>query len=212
MKLLSTGNPKETASKEQRDEAADDWEPQRDISLGPHPKSNVRLLSNICMDLLVEYVDCVESLVGVAETIRVKLAEAVAPLFVTQYQTEVMLPDCTQLDKASLSTVLDLCDTTRLQRLILAVCGRGFTDAQATHFAAKGPWNHLISLTLGGAYCLSDEGLLKVLSTAPNLVTLSIPQGSRLTGGIEKLPGMSPQLRDLNIQDCRREHNHRKIP
>ena len=48
----------------------------------------------------------------------------------------------------------------RLQRLELDLCGRGFTDRLAKTLVNKGALSNLKVLALGGAYRLSDEGLL----------------------------------------------------
>ena len=41
------------------------------MSLGARPRTRVRPLFSLCIDLLTEYIDCVDSLEGVPETIRV---------------------------------------------------------------------------------------------------------------------------------------------
>ena len=41
------------------------------MSLGARPRSCVRPLFSLCIDLLTEYIDCVDSLEGVPEAIRV---------------------------------------------------------------------------------------------------------------------------------------------
>lgn len=54
------------------------WAPSRDPSLGPHPRSAVGPLFDACLRVLTTYVDCIESLVGVPDAIRVRLAASVA--------------------------------------------------------------------------------------------------------------------------------------
>lgn len=59
-------------------------------------------------------------------------------------------------------------------------------------------------LHLGGAYRLTDDGLLALLAAARDLCALSVPQASRLTGRlVEALPSCALRLVDLNLQDCR---------
>ena len=58
----------------------------------------------------------------------------------------------------------------------------------------------LIPLTLHALY----TGLEFVLSACPNLMSLSLPSCSRLTGSVLKqLPGSCPTLQRLDLQDCR---------
>eukprot|EP00879_Flechtneria_rotunda_P026293 GHRR01028028.1.p1 GENE.GHRR01028028.1~~GHRR01028028.1.p1 ORF type:complete len:517 (+),score=163.65 GHRR01028028.1:303-1853(+) len=92
----------------------------------------------------------------------------------------------------------------RLERLELGHCGRGFTDGAAAALAAAGPFQHLTVLRLGGAYKLTDQGILKVLEAAPMLKELAVPSASRLTGAcLDRLPAVAPQLCSLDLSNCR---------
>ncbi|KXZ44033.1 hypothetical protein GPECTOR_75g757 [Gonium pectorale] len=191
---------KEAAAEEQQapDDAAA-WEPSRDPRLGPHPRDAVQPLFGRCLEVLTEYIDCVESLVGVPDAIKVRLAADVcarrkmspeaARIFATSVPTEVLLPDCTQLDSAAMGELLKEVAGSRLQRLELGFCGRGFGDEAAGLLAACGPLEGLEVLLLEGAYRLSDAGL---------------ERGSRLTGALlHKLPSLTANLSHLNLADCR---------
>jgi DNA repair protein RAD7 len=175
----------------------------------------------------------VESLWGVPDPIRSQLASAVcarralspdvAQLFGSDFTSELVLPDCVQLDPAAMLQLLQLLvvgrsaaeaaadkqelqekglpdkkrlqddvqqadqeqqqSCSRLERLELGNCGRGFTDEAAAALAAAGPLQQLRVLRLGGAYKLNDGGLLQLLQAAPGLQGLSVPSASRLTGG-----------------------------
>jgi hypothetical protein len=72
----------------------------------------------------------------------------------------------------------------RLERLELGNCGRGFTDEAAAALAEAGPLQQLRVLRLGGAYKLNDAGLLALLQAAPGLQELAVPSASRLTGAL----------------------------
>lgn len=52
------------------------WVPLRDPALGPRPACCVKLLSTSCLDVLVEYIDAVESLWGLPDDMKVRLAAA----------------------------------------------------------------------------------------------------------------------------------------
>ena len=77
----------------------------------------------------------------------------------------------------------------RLERLELGMCGRGFGDAVAASMVAAGQLSRLRYLTLGGAYRTRDADLAKLLAAAPNLAELRLPQCSRLqdAGAIAQL-------------------------
>jgi hypothetical protein len=62
----------------------------------------------------------------------------------------------------------------------------------------------LQALRLGGAYRLSDAGLQDLLAAAPRLLELGLPQASRITGAaVMALPQLAPQLRVLDLSECR---------
>ncbi|GIL72169.1 hypothetical protein Vretimale_462 [Volvox reticuliferus] len=191
-----------------------EWQPRRDPSLGPHPQESVRSLFETCLDVLTTYVDCVESLWGVPDVIKVRLATSVcrrrkmspevARLFTVGSPAEVLLPDCTQLDAVVMKELVQQVATDRLQRLELGFCGRGFGDEAAALMAAAGPLRALEVLALEGAYRLSDAGLENALSATPSLTSLALPQSSRLSGVLlDKLPALAPGLTHLNLADCR---------
>ncbi|GLI64150.1 hypothetical protein VaNZ11_007335 [Volvox africanus] len=191
-----------------------EWQPRRDPALGPHPQESVRSLFDTCLDVLTTYVDCVESLWGVPDVIKVRLATSVcshrkmspevARLFAVGSPAEMQLPDCTQLDSVVLREIIQQVATERLQRLELGFCGRGFGDEAAALMAAAGPLRALEVLALEGAYRLSDAGLEEALSATPSLTWLAVPQSSRLSGSLlDKLPSLVPGLTHLNLADCR---------
>ncbi|KAG2483984.1 hypothetical protein HYH03_017151 [Edaphochlamys debaryana] len=206
------------AAREAEDALAEaaDWEPSRDPSLGPHPRCPVPPLFATCLGVLTAWVECVESLEGVPDAIRVRLAASVCAqrkmspevsrLFSggSPSPSEVSLPDCTQLDAGAMGALLGEVAGPRLQRLELGFCGRGLGDEAAARAAAAGPLGELEVLELGGAYRLGDGGLGTLLAACPALQRLSLPQAPRLTGGLLlRLPDWTPKLTHLNLADCR---------
>ncbi|GAX78034.1 hypothetical protein CEUSTIGMA_g5476.t1 [Chlamydomonas eustigma] len=191
------------------------WSPTRDVSQGPRPgPSAIPALFTLCLTVLNEYVDCIDSLVGVPDTIRIKLAafvcskrrmsKEVAQLFAQGAPAEVVLPDCHHLDAVSMTDLVQECVTYRLERLELGSCGRGFGDSQAQHLTKLGTLHAMSQLSLGGAYRLSDQGLEQALTVLSALSSLKLAQCSRLTGSvIERLPSLLPILRHLDLHDCR---------
>ena len=49
-----------------------EWKPSRDPKLGPRPQKTVDTLFRGCVELLVEYIDDVDSLLGIPEIIKVE--------------------------------------------------------------------------------------------------------------------------------------------
>ncbi|KAF6264728.1 hypothetical protein COO60DRAFT_17560 [Scenedesmus sp. NREL 46B-D3] len=103
----------------QQEEGADvAWTPSRDPALGPRPSCQVPPLFQIALQLLVTHIDAVETLWGVPDPIRSQLASAVcgqralspdvAQLFGSDFTSELVLPDCVQLDPAAMLQLLQL--------------------------------------------------------------------------------------------------------
>lgn len=167
------------------------WEPSRNPALGPRPSAAVPSLFSLAVTLLVKHIAAVSSLWGVPDSIRSQLAAAVsaqrkltsdvALLFGQDTPTELVIPDCSQLDAKAMRSLLHLllegvvssedgspspaaaaadgsravgaaAGAARLERLELGSCGRGFDDKSAAVVAAAGPLSALRVLRLGGAY------------------------------------------------------------
>ena len=52
--------------------AAVSWKPSRDVKLGSRLPTRVRPLFELCADVLVEYIEDVESLLGLPDSIKVR--------------------------------------------------------------------------------------------------------------------------------------------
>jgi len=98
----------------------------------------------------------------------------------------------------------------RLERLELDMCGRGFGDSAVTALcsAAAGKLPTLRVLSLGGAYRLSDAGLLNLLQAAPALQELHLAQCCRIEGtALQQLPSLTKGLRYAALHSA----SHAKI-
>ncbi|GAB4823302.1 hypothetical protein N2152v2_010348 [Parachlorella kessleri] len=203
------------------------WVPSRDVRLGPRPKNSVPPLFELAMKLVVRYIEDVESLWGIPDVVKGRIAAAVCcrrrlspmvvKLFTEEGPSELVLPDCTQIQADCMQELLLACATTRqvvqlrsvaameLVKLDLGLCGRSLTDDTAATFAgAIGGYPAATSLRLSGAYCLSDKGLVALLRGMRSLHELSLPQCSRLAGpALEQLPSLVPNLRHLDLDECR---------
>lgn len=191
------------------------WEPTRKLlSCPPKGVGVVSKLKNVAIDVIVEYIDDVESLVGLPDSIKSDISLAVCrrrklrpetfALFTEGGPTEVCCIDCTSLDAATLQDQLLEAATHRLELLKLGSCGRGFTDAVAKSFSsACGGFPNLQEIALVSPYLLSDVGLAALLLAAPNLQRLQLRWASRIRGAsILELPQKTPKLMSLDLTGC----------
>ncbi|CAG9466254.1 unnamed protein product [Pedinophyceae sp. YPF-701] len=119
------------------------WEPKRDPRT-PRQTGDIRSLFSMCLDICAGFLDCVESLYGIPDPVKVKIAREAArrrmlspsslPLFTAGAPAEVVLPNCTEIDPGTLIAALPDCLTPRLRRLELGFCGRPLTDRAASVF------------------------------------------------------------------------------
>ncbi|DBB02954.1 hypothetical protein WJX77_009284 [Trebouxia sp. C0004] len=190
------------------------WKPSRDVKLGSRLPSRVRPLFELCADVLVEYIEDVESLLGLPDSIKNRLSAAVCQqrklsnevvhLFSEGQPAEVVLTNCAALEPDAMALFLRDVATPMLERLELTFCGRGLTESAAAALAAAGPLDQLRELTLRGAYRLNDASLCKILRNMPKLQVLRLPQNSLLTeDSIRQLPSLVPLLRELDLSECR---------
>ena len=188
------------------------WVPKRDPKMGPRRKDRVPRLAEMCIRLIAEMLDEVETLWGLPEDFKVRIAmEACerraltsdrAHLFTENAPIEIRLPDCSALDASRLVEVMLLGATPRLQIISLGLCGRGMNDVTAIRLAREGALHGLKHLHLGGAYKLTDEGVAALCKAAPALLELALPRCSRVLGSsIEKLPLLLPDLRHLDLTE-----------
>lgn len=202
------------ASRVSPGKAAVSWTPRRDPKLGSRPICRVRPLFELCADVLVEYIEDVESLLGLPDSIKNRLSAAVCQqrklsnevvhLFSEGGPAEIVLTNCAALEPDAMATVLKDVATSRLERLELTFCGRGLTESTAAALAGAGPLDRLQVLALRGAYRLTDTALCSILRNTSNLQVLRLPQNSLLTeASIKQLPGLLPLLRELDLSECR---------
>lgn len=192
------------------------WKPSRDVSLGPRPQCNVPTLLNIALELVSDYIEDVESLYGLPELVKAKVAATVSRkrvltpaaflLFCQNSPVEVNIPNATMIEPDVMKEGMELAWSSKLQKLNISLCGRGFTDDVVSKLAASGATlSGLQSLTITGAYRLGDESLSALLQKAPNLKQLALSQCSRITG-VEFLPRLTtscPALEDIDFSECR---------
>jgi hypothetical protein len=196
--------------------AAPAWAPPRDPALGRRrggPGAGPPTLQALTLRLAAEHIEAVESLWGLPDGVRARLAAAAAEartlspaaarLFSAGSPAELILPDCSRLEEADLRAALVEAATPALARLELKSCGRGLGDGAARALAAAGPLCALTSLRLDGAYRLEDAGAAALLQAMPNLKELALTRAPRLGGIVEELPRIAPGITALDLSESR---------
>eukprot|EP00850_Spirogloea_muscicola_P000622 SM000002S05702 [mRNA] locus=s2:1777468:1780750:+ [translate_table: standard] len=193
------------------------WAPTRGLDdLPRRPPGALRSLFEMCMALLVTNVDYVESMRGVPDVVRRRLAAALCSrrkmgpkslaLLFEGAPTEVAIPDCSFVTEVELTHAMAQCSTDQLEVLELGMCGRCLSDQglAATICAAPGSMPRLASLSLRGGYRLSDVGLLSILRAAPCLESVELRQCSLVTeAGIDLIAvNAGDRLVNLSLEDC----------
>ncbi|PKA47043.1 F-box protein [Apostasia shenzhenica] len=173
-------------------------------------------LKDLCMDVLCDNAEEIESLEGLPDAIKSKLAmllcrlrrmsSRVLGLLTKGSPADVYLSDCSWTTETVFEEVFSQCNTGNLKALQLDFCGRCLPDYVLHSTLAKSP-NCLPSLnrlSLKGAYCLSDGGLSMIVASAPLLRSLNVSQCSLLTyrGIIAVADKLEEVLRELYIDDC----------
>ena len=183
--------------------------------VAPPPPGRVPSLADLAARLIAANFWAVDSLAGVPDSCRARLAHAAAAARTLDARAarllagggvgSLVLPDATALDAAGLAAVLAAAASPRLEALDLGFCGRGLGTAAATALAAAGPLAGLDSAAFRGAYRVTDPDLATVLGTAPRLRALAVSHAPLLTGAgsVDRLPSLTPHLTALDLSHCR---------
>ncbi|XP_010917190.1 uncharacterized protein [Elaeis guineensis] len=176
----------------------------------------IPLLKDLCLKVLSDNAEEIESLEGIPDVIKHKLilmlcnsrkmSARILGLLMSGTPTEIHLSDCSWATEAEFEGIFIRCNTDSLKVLQLDLCGRCMPDYVVDAILARSP-NSLPSLTtlsLRGAYRLSDDGLNAIVSSAPLLCSINLSQCSLITSSgitnlVEKLDSV---LRELYIDDC----------
>lgn len=179
-------------------------------------QKQVPSLQSICLSILSENADAITSLDFVPDALRHKICWSLCDsrrmdghfleLLVHGTPTEVRIRDCSWLSEELFDKIFKGCNTCKLTVLQLDQGGVCIPDYILCSALARSP-NSLPALTtisLKGAYRLSDAGLSMLASAAPSLKSIDISQCPLLTSeGICCL--VSPLrlvLRELYIDYC----------
>ncbi|KAL6965786.1 hypothetical protein U1Q18_036846 [Sarracenia purpurea var. burkii] len=190
------------------------WIPKNDQNHDvPMP---IPTLQDLCMAILAKNADAITSLDSVPDMLRHKLSQLLCDskrmnshfveLLVQGSPTEIRIRDCSWLAEEKLRSTFEGCETNSLVVLQLDLCGRCLPDYVLVATLAGSP-NSLPALTtvsLKGAYRLSDAGLSALVTSAPALRSINLSQCSLLTSdGINTLAdSLGSILRELHLDYC----------
>lgn len=191
------------------------WVPKKDEKCNIQKKS-APLLQDLCISILVKNSDAITSLDCVPDIMRHKLSHFLCnarrmdghflQLLVHGSPTEIRLGDCSWLTEDDFTGAFEQCDFSNLTVLQLDHGGRCLADYILTTTLARSPKSlpALISLSLRGAYRLSDAGLSVLVSSVPALRSINLRECSLLTSdGICYMgASLGSVLKELYLDDC----------
>jgi DNA repair protein RAD7 len=208
--IVSSGRKKKECDMEKFD--YESWVPPKETGV-PKQHDTVPLLRSVAVKTVTEVIECVETLWGIPDDLRSRLAAEVCRkrkmnsetflLFMKDTSSEVVIPDCSQVEepfflKGSLEALHG-----GLRTLSLGLCGRGMSDDVAKRLAEEAVFGSLETLELRGAYRLTDAACELLIARARNLRHLVLSQCSRIDGTvIAKLPKLVPELKSLDLSWC----------
>ncbi|KAI3447203.1 hypothetical protein Pfo_003868 [Paulownia fortunei] len=179
-------------------------------------QKQVPSLQELCLSILSKNADAITSLDFVPDVLRHKICWFLCDsrrmdghfleLLVHGSPTEIRIRDCSWLSEELFTKIFEGCNASKLTVLQLDQCGGCMPDYTLYATLARSP-NSLPALTtisLKGAYRLSDAGLSMLVSAAPSLKSIDISQCPLLTSeGICCLAiSLRLVLRELYLDNC----------
>lgn len=170
-----------------------DWHPSRvhggECAFTPRKCPS---LQDLCLSVLANNAENLVSLEGVPELFRFRISNAfcerrkmsakLLSLFFQGEPSELHSLDCTQIPEDELTEMMKQISPSRLERMHLHNCGRALSEqCLVATIASPSTVTLLKSISLTGAYRLSDGGLEALLQASPQLVHLDLSTCSFLT-------------------------------
>ncbi|CAA2972551.1 Hypothetical predicted protein, partial [Olea europaea subsp. europaea] len=191
------------------------WVPRKDEKCN-RQKQFPPSLQQLCLSILAKNADAITSLDCIPDVLRHKLCQLLCDsrkmnshflqLLVSGFPTEIRLKDCSWLSEELFIRTFESIDTNNLTVLQLDQCGCCLPDytLSATLAHSLNSLPALTTVSLKGAYRLSDDGLKALVSSAPSITSINLSQCSLLTSvGICSLANsLKSVLRELYIDDC----------
>ncbi|OMO86476.1 Leucine-rich repeat, cysteine-containing subtype [Corchorus olitorius] len=173
-------------------------------------------LLDLSMHTLAKNADAMVSLDHVPDMLRHKLSQLVCDsrkmdahfleLLARGSPTEIRVKDGSQVTEDEFTKIFGSCDTKNLIVLQLDLCGSCMSDYVLQDTLARSPKSlpALVTLSLNGAYRLTDKGLNALAMSAPALHSINLSQCSLLTSaGINNLAiFFKSTLRELYLDEC----------
>ncbi|KAK9099502.1 hypothetical protein Syun_026547 [Stephania yunnanensis] len=172
-------------------------------------------LLDLSVSALAKYAESISSLEGIPDILKNRLSYLLCKsrrmddhfmeLLVGGLPTEVRLKDCSWMTEEQMTKILHGCNFNQLSVLQLDNCGRCLPDyiVRSTLAKSKNTMPSLVSISLRGACRLTDNGLIALISSAPQLRSINLGQCSLLTSsGIhDVLMSVGSSLRELDLTD-----------
>lgn len=210
------------------------WKPRADRQGGSTTAvRKIPSLFEFALQVLCDHFDAVESLEGIPDVVRAPIAAELSrrrtltpqtlPVLVAGYPTELLLSNCTLLDQATMVDAFKGMGISRLQRMELQFCGRGFGDSAVEAILQQGKSSLgentqaavmplLEAISLSGAYRLSDKGLRALVESSPSLKSLKLESCTRVADGgstcLSALCGVAESLEVLSLKLCDMDDNN----
>ncbi|KAH1131808.1 hypothetical protein J1N35_003186 [Gossypium stocksii] len=173
-------------------------------------------LLDLSLCALAKNAEAIVSLNHVPDMLRHKLSRSVSnsrkmdahflQLLASGSPTEIRVNDCSRVTEDEFTKIFGCCDTKNLTVLQLDLCGSCIPDyvLQDTLAHSSKSLPALVTLSLNGAYRLTDQGLNALALSAPALQSINLSQCSLLTSsGINDLANcFESTLRELYLDEC----------
>ncbi|KAI7902081.1 uncharacterized protein BX663DRAFT_511683 [Cokeromyces recurvatus] len=171
-----------------------------------YPKEHLPSLQDICISIVANYIDQVESFGFISDDNFEKLAKIIsrnrklnnqtAKLFMEPYRKFLSLYDCTNMTEDGLYMISQFCP--RLTKLQLIYCGH-MTDRVLNGYKER--LHHLSSLEVSGAFLVTKKAWISFFEcVGPRLESFSIRHSARFTKEcLEALVTYCPNLKELKL-------------
>ncbi|KAK6248900.1 hypothetical protein QUC31_020465 [Theobroma cacao] len=219
LEMIKTRNSSSTDKKKYSRgglEAEFKWVPKNYKGSSISMARDVPSLLDLSLRALAKNAEAMVSLEHVPDVLRHKLSQLVCDnrkmdahfleLLVRGSPTEIRVNDCSGVTEDEFTKMFGCCDTKNLIVLQLDLCGSCLPDyvLQGTLAHSSNSLPALVTLSLDGAYRLSDKGLNLLALSAPALQSINLSQCSLLTSaGINNLAScFESTLRELYLDEC----------
>ncbi|CAL1357481.1 unnamed protein product [Linum trigynum] len=206
----------ERATSDKANSVAINWTPRGDVGGCNRSRTLVPSLEQLCMEGLAKNADAITSLDCVPDVFRHRLSQLLCDsrkmnthflnLLACGSPSEIRIRDCSWLTEEEFTDCVQGLDTSNLTVLQLDYSGRGIPDyvLHSTLAASPGSMPVLNTLSLNGAYRLSDIGLRSLVSAAPSLRCLNLSQCSLVSATSISILGdsLGSSLLELYLNDC----------